>query len=56
VLGSGDFRISNVFAHIFREKLTGASILAWSKSFDDIYVSEVQDEVKMDTSDAQKTE
>ena len=43
-----DFRISNVFDHIFREKLSGASILQWSRSFDDICVS---DETKIERMD-----
>ena len=49
-LGSGDFRISNVFDHIFREKLTGASILEWGKSFADIQVLKDQNTVEMDVS------
>ena len=43
-----DFRISNVFDHIFREKLSGASILQWSRSFDDICVC---DETKIERMD-----
>ena len=49
-LGSGDVHISNVFDHIFRQKLTGASILEWGKSFDDIPVLQDENTVQMDLS------
>ena len=35
-----DFCIENVFDPIFREKLTGASILEWSKTIDRIQLGE----------------
>ena len=46
----GIFAFSNVFDHIFREKLTGASILEWGKSFGDIPLKKDQNTVEMDVS------
>ena len=45
-----DFRILNVFDTIFRKKLTGASILEWSKRFDPPSVSEEIIDVEKDAS------
>ena len=49
-LGRGDFLILNVFDHIFREIISGASILEWGKSFDDIPVLQELNTVQMEVS------